>query len=98
MRRRFNVNTNGLVALLCFFTVCPVLLICDITVAGAIRDFVSRRLNVAPPPHTVLSLVLVINVVAVIHFNRRVVIGTVDVLMFPFINMLVLLTLCLVPR
>ncbi len=87
----FGAGIGGLITLLYFFAVYPILLVYSVAITNTVDSFIVHQMQLPSPPRAVLSLFLISGLMAVVRFGEQVIVKTMGILVFPFIAVLMLL-------
>lgn len=94
----FGTGTGGLITLLYFFMVYPILLVYSVAITNTVESFITHQLSMAAPPRAVLSLILIVAMMSIIRLGEQMIVKAMSVLVFPFVIALMLLALSLIPQ
>lgn len=81
-----------------FLSVYPILLVYSVTITNTVTSFMEHQLHMSAPPRGLLAGLLVGSLILIVNFGSNVVVKVMSVLVFPFIAILVLLSLYLIPQ
>lgn len=98
VEEHFGPKAGAVMTVLYFLSVYPILLVYSVTITNTVNSFLENQLGVEPWPRWLMSLLLVGGLIAVVSLGQQVVVNVMSVLVFPFIAVLVGLSLVLIPR
>lgn len=98
VEEHFGPKAGMLMTILYFLSVYPILLVYSVTITNTVTSFMEHQLHVSAPPRGLLSALLVGGLILIVRFGSNVVVKVMSVLVFPFIAILVLLSLYLIPQ
>ncbi|AER68460.1 Serine transporter [Corynebacterium pseudotuberculosis] len=98
VEEHFGRKAGAFMTILYFLSVYPILLVYSVTITNTVNSFLEHQLGVTPWPRWLMSLILVGGLIFVVSLGRDVIVKAMSVLVFPFIGILVLLSLYLVPK
>ncbi len=81
-----------------FFAIFPILLVYSVGITNTAQKFITEQLHFPEPNRLVLSFVLVGILIVVVSFGERIVVRVMSALVYPFIAVLVLIGLWLIPQ
>lgn len=58
----------------------------------------SHQLGMTPPPRAILSLILIVGMMTIVRFGEQMIVKAMSILVFPFVGVLMLLALYLIPQ
>lgn len=97
VEEHFGIGAGKLITLLYFFTIYPILLVYSVAITNTVESFLIHQMHLSPPPRALLSFVLMLGLMSIVRFGKNVIVKTMSILVFPFIAVLMLLTLYLIP-
>lgn len=98
VEEHFGVKAGVLMNILYFLSVYPILLVYSVTITNTVNSFLDHQLGITPPDRWLTSLVLVGGLILVVRMGKNVVVHVMSYLVYPFIGILVLLSLYLIPK
>ncbi|MEJ5928662.1 HAAAP family serine/threonine permease [Corynebacterium sp. H128] len=98
VEEHFGPKAGMAMTILYFLSVYPILLVYSVTITNTVASFMQHQLHMAVPPRGLLSLILVGGLIVIVRFGANVVVKVMSVLVFPFIAILVALSLYLIPQ
>lgn len=88
---------NG-ITLLYFLSIYPILLVYSVGVTNTVDSFIVHQLGMASPPRLLLSFILLAILMSIVHFGENLIVKVMSVLVFPFLAVLMLFALFLIPE
>ncbi len=87
-----------MLTILYFFAIFPILLVYSVGITNTVEKFMVEQLHLGEPNRLILSFVLVGILMVVVSFGEKIVIRAMSILVFPFIAVLLLIALWLIPE
>lgn len=81
-----------------FLSIFPILLVYGISITNTAESFIVNQMHMSAPPRWLLSLVLVVVLMAIVRLGTAVTTKVMSVLVYPFVAVLVLFSLYLIPH
>ena len=94
----FGPKAGAVMTVLYFLSVYPILLVYSVTITNTVNSFLVNQLGIDPWPRWLMSLVLVGGLIGIVSLGQKVVVSVMSVLVFPFIAVLVGLSIMLIPK
>ncbi len=94
----FGKAAGNILTFLYFFSIYPILLMYSVAITNTTYSFISNQMGIAPPPRALLALVLVLGLMAIVRYGQDIIVKTIGLLVYPFITILVLLSIYLIPH
>ena len=94
----FGPKGGMIVTILYFLAVYPILPVYATTLTNEANNFIINRLGMTPPARWLLSLLLVGGLILVVRMGQDIIVRVMSVLVYPFIAVLIVLSLYLVPK
>lgn len=94
----FGRTAGHWITLLYFFAIYPILLVYSVGVTNTVDSFIVNQLGLISPPRIVLAFILVGLLMLVVHLGEALIVKVMSVLVFPFIGVLMILGLMLIPQ
>lgn len=94
----FGLTAGKCITFLYFFAIYPILLVYSVAITNTVQNFLLNQLHITPPPRLVLSFILLCALMGIAHFGADTIVKTMSILVFPFILVLILLSLYLIPH
>lgn len=98
VEEHFGSGAGKVITLLYFFAIYPIVLMYSVAITNTVESFITHQLGMAPPPRILLSLVLIIGLMIVVRYGEQMIVKTMSVLVFPFVAVLMLLAVYLIPQ
>ncbi|AEW44663.1 serine transporter [Serratia symbiotica str. 'Cinara cedri'] len=98
VEEHFGVNAGRLITLLYFFAIYPILLVYGVAITNTVDSFIIHQLGMPVLPRALLSLILITALMTIVRLGEHTIIKTMSILVFPFIAVLMLLALYLIPQ
>ncbi|MGK2888976.1 MAG: HAAAP family serine/threonine permease [Candidatus Malihini olakiniferum] len=98
VEEHFGVGGGKLITLLYFFAIYPILLVYSVAITNTVDSFITHQLHLPSPPRAVLSLVLILGLMFIVSFGEAVIVKAMSILVYPFVMVLMLLALYLIPH
>ncbi|BBU81542.1 hypothetical protein EIMP300_29420 [Escherichia coli] len=67
-------------------------------ITNTVESFMSHQLGMTPPPRAILSLILIVGMMTIVRFGEQMIVKAMSILVFPFVGVLMLLALYLIPQ
>ncbi|WP_293821017.1 HAAAP family serine/threonine permease [uncultured Corynebacterium sp.] len=98
VEEHFGLKAGVLMNILYFLSVYPILLVYSVTITNTVNSFLEHQLGITPPDRWLTSLLLVGGLILIVRMGKNVVVHVMSYLVYPFIGILVLLSLYLIPK
>ncbi|NIH15657.1 HAAAP family serine/threonine permease [Serratia symbiotica] len=98
VEEHFGISAGKLITLLYFFAIYPILLVYSVAITNTVDSFIVHQLGVPAPPRAILSLMLIVALMTIVRFGEQTIVKTMSILVFPFVAVLMLLALYLIPH
>lgn len=98
VEEHFGKVAGFLITILYFFAIYPILLVYSVALTNTVESFIVHQLQMDAPPRALLALVLLLGVMSIIRFGEQTIVKAMSVLVFPFVTVLMLLALYLIPH
>ncbi|SON49982.1 HAAAP family serine/threonine permease [Vibrio tapetis] len=98
VEEHFGIGMGKVITLLYFFAIYPILLVYSVALTNTVESFMIQQLGVEPPTRALLALMLIVALMAVVRLGEQLIIKAMSVLVFPFVAVLLMLALYLVPH
>ncbi|CDG95082.1 putative serine transport protein (HAAAP family) [Xenorhabdus bovienii str. puntauvense] len=98
VEEHFGKVAGFLITILYFFAIYPILLVYSVALTNTVDSFITHQLHMTAPPRALLALVLILGVMSIIRFGEQFIVKAMSVLVFPFVAVLMLLALYLIPH
>ncbi|PSW21465.1 HAAAP family serine/threonine permease [Photobacterium sanctipauli] len=97
VEEHFGIGMGKVITLLYFFAIYPILLVYSVALTNTVESFMLYQLEMTPPPRAILALGLIVALMAVVRLGEQLIVKAMSVLVFPFVAVLLMLALYLVP-
>lgn len=97
----FGKGAGYIITVLYFLAIYPILLVYSVGITNTVSSFMQEQLHIADnnmPSRWLLSFILVGLLMIVVHFGEKLVVKIMSVLVYPFIVVLILIALALIPK
>ncbi|AWH89439.1 HAAAP family serine/threonine permease [Limnobaculum parvum] len=98
VEEHFGIGAGKLITLLYFFAIYPILLVYSVAITNTVDSFIVHQLNLPSPPRAILSLILIVGLMTIVRFGEQFIVKAMSILVFPFVAVLMLLALYLIPN
>lgn len=98
VEEHFGISAGKLITLLYFFAIYPILLVYSVAITNTVDSFIVHQLGMPSPPRALLSLMLIVALMTIVRFGEQTIVKTMSILVFPFVTVLMLLALYLIPH
>ena len=98
VEEHFGIKAGVLMNILYFLSVYPILLVYSVTITNTVNSFLENQLGITPPDRWLTSLLLVGGLILIVRMGKDVVVHVMSYLVYPFIGVLVLLSIYLIPK
>ncbi|AXI03251.1 serine/threonine transporter [Aquirhabdus parva] len=97
VEEHFGSGVGRLITLLYFFAIYPILLVYSVAITNTVESFITHQLHLVAPPRIVLSFILIVGLMTIIRFGEPFIVKAMSILVYPFVLVLMLLALYLIP-
>ncbi len=94
----FGLFAGKLLTILYFFAIYPILLMYSVAITNTTQSFIINQLGIASPPRALLALILILGLMGIVRLGQEIVIKSMSILVYPFITILMLLSIYLIPH
>ena len=98
VEEHFGAGAGKLITLLYFFAIYPILLVYSVAITNTVTSFITHQLHMTAPPRALLALLLITGLMTIVRFGEQFIVKAMSILVFPFVAVLMLLALYLVPH
>ncbi len=98
VEEHFGKGAGKLITLLYFLAIYPILLVYSVAITNTVDSFMTHQLHLQSPPRALLALILIIGLMTIVRFGKEIIVKTMSLLVFPFVAILMLLALWLIPN
>lgn len=93
----FGSIAGNIITWLYFFAIYPILLMYSVAITNTTESFLVNQLNITPPPRVVLAICLLLGLMMIVRFGQQLIVKSMSVLVYPFVCILMVLSLYLIP-
>ncbi|WP_159566629.1 HAAAP family serine/threonine permease [Budvicia diplopodorum] len=97
VEEHFGIGAGKLITLLYFFAIYPILLVYSVAITNTVDSFITHQMHLPSPPRVILSLILILGLMGIVRFGEQMIVKAMSILVFPFVAILMLLALYLIP-
>lgn len=97
VEEHFGPRLGGLLTFLYFFSIFPVQLMYSVAITNTAQHFIIHQMGLPAPPRALLALALILLLMSIIRLGQPIIIKCMSWLVYPFIGVLMFLTLYLIP-
>ncbi|MDI9819835.1 MULTISPECIES: HAAAP family serine/threonine permease [unclassified Legionella] len=94
----FGKFAGKILTFLYFFAIYPILLMYSVAITNTTESFIVHQMGLQAPPRTILAAILIFALMAVVRFGQEMIVKSMSVLVYPFVSILIILSLYLVPH
>lgn len=94
----FGRTAGNWITVLYFCAIYPILLVYSVGITNTVDSFVVHQLGMASPPRAALAFVLVAALMLIVHLGENLIVKVMSILVFPFIAVLMVVGLFLIPE
>ena len=98
VEEHFGVGAGKVITLLYFLAIYPILLVYSVAITNTVESFLTHQLHIKAPPRALLALLLIVGLMTIVRFGKEAIVKTMSLLVFPFVAVLMLLALWLIPN
>lgn len=98
VEEHFGPKAGAGFSIVYFLSVYPILLVYAVTITNTVNSFIIHQIGGTPPPRWITSLLLIVGLIAIVRLGRGFVVKVMSFLTFPFIAVLVITGLMLIPN
>lgn len=93
----FGLSVGKILTFLYFFAIFPILLLYSVAITNTTQSFITHQLGMHAPSREWLSLILILALMAIIRLGQERIVRSMSVLVYPFVFILVGISLYLIP-
>ncbi len=97
VEEHFGSIAGKLLTVLYFFAIYPILLMYSVAITNTTESFIVHQVGMSAPPRALLAIILVMALMAIVRFGQAIIVKSMSVLVYPFIAILVSLSIYLIP-
>ncbi|ASQ46030.1 serine/threonine transporter [Legionella clemsonensis] len=94
----FGNFAGKILTFLYFFAIYPILLMYSVAITNTTESFIVNQLGMQAPPRVLLAIVLILALMAIVRFGQQMIVRSMSFLVYPFVSILILLSLYLIPH
>ncbi len=98
VEQHFGITAGKLITLLYFFAIFPILLVYSVAITNTVESFITHQMQLPAPPRAILALVLILALMTLVHFGEHLIVKAMSILVYPFVIVLMALSLYLIPH
>jgi len=98
VEEHFGISAGKLITLLYFFAIYPILLVYSVAITNTVETFITHQMHMNAPPRALLALILILGLMTLVHFGEHLIVKAMSILVYPFVIVLVALSLYLIPH
>lgn len=98
VEQHFGITAGKLITLLYFFAIFPILLVYSVAITNTVESFIIHQMHRPAPPRAILALVLILALMTLVHFGEHLIVKAMSILVYPFVIVLMALSLYLIPH
>ncbi|HBI22614.1 MAG TPA: HAAAP family serine/threonine permease [Legionella sp.] len=94
----FGQRAGHLLTFLYFFSIYPILLMYSVAITNTTYSFITNQMDMPAPPRALLAFILIMGLMTIVRFGQAIIVKTISLLVYPFIAILVFLSIYLIPH
>ncbi len=94
----FGQTAGNILTFLYFFSIYPILLMYSVAITNTTHSFITNQLGIEAPPRAILAFLLMMALLIIVRFGQDVIVKTISLMVYPFIFVLVMLSIYLIPH
>lgn len=94
----FGPMAGNILTFLYFFSIYPILLMYSVAITNTTHSFIAHQMGITPPSRALLAFILIMALMGIVRFGQAIILKTISLLVYPFISILVLLSIYLIPH
>jgi serine transporter len=98
VEEHFGITAGKFITLLYFFAIFPILLVYSVAITNTVESFITHQMHMNAPPRALLALILIVALMALVHFGEHLIVKAMSILVYPFVIVLMALSLYLIPH
>jgi len=98
VEEHFGKFAGKVLTMLYFFAIYPILLMYSVAITNTTESFLVHQLGIGAPPRALLAIILIMSLMAIVRFGQEIIVKSMSVLVYPFVSILIVLSLYLVPH
>lgn len=98
VQEHFGKFAGHLLTILYFCSIYPILLMYSVALTNTMQSFITNQLGWTAPPRALTALILITTLMAIVRLGQDFILRSINLLVYPFITVLVLLSIYLIPH
>lgn len=98
VNEHFGGFAGNVLVILYFFAIYPILLMYSVAITNTTQSFIVNQMGLSAPPRALLAFLLIIALMAIVRLGQQMVIKSMSLLVYPFVAILVMLSIYLIPH
>lgn len=98
VEEHFGNRAGKFLTLLYFFAIFPILLMYSVAITNTTQSFIVNQMGMEAPPRALVALILISGLMAIVRLGQPFIIKSMSVLVYPFVTILMLLSIYLIPH
>lgn len=98
VEEHFGRSAGSFITFLYFFSIYPILLMYSVAITNTTESFITNQLGFIAPHRALLSLLLLLFFLLIVRQGQQIIIKLMSVLVYPFIAILMVLAIYLIPH
>ena len=94
----FGLVAGKLLTFLYFFAIYPILLMYSVAITNTTQSFIVHQMGFTAPPRALLALIMLLVLMGIVRLGQDIIIKAMSMLVYPFIVILMLLSVYLIPH
>ena len=94
----FGAFAGQILTLLYFFAIYPILLMYSVAITNTTQSFIINQMGLHSPPRALLAVILILGLMGIVRLGQQIIIKSMSMLVYPFITILMLLSIYLIPH
>lgn len=94
----FGRIAGKLLTILYFFAIYPILLMYSVAITNTTESFIVNQAGMQAPPRALLAIILIVALMTIVRFGQQIIVKSMSLLVYPFLTILLLLSLYLIPH
>lgn len=98
VEEHFGKFAGKMLTLLYFFAIFPILLMYSVAITNTTESFIVHQLGMNAPPRALLAILIIMGLMGIVRLGQDFIVKSMSILVYPFISIIILLSLYLVPH
>lgn len=94
----FGHTASRLLTFLYFFAIYPIVLLYSVAITNTVYSFIEHQIGILPPPRSLIAIIIILTLIAIARVGHHAIIKAMNILVYPFVVILVSLSLYLIPH